>query len=115
VASITCGFRACWVLARACGLVNSELACSMSEVVGSILELVGSMSELIDSMSELVGSMSKLVWWCWKRVCEASVQSIPISLPYLIFCRKLVCSLPQVGVAFAVWPTDPEDSYESSC
>ena len=37
VASITCGSRACWVLARACGLVNSELVCSMSEVVGSIL------------------------------------------------------------------------------
>ena len=108
-------------------LVGCELVCSMSELLGSMREhvrselmgskseLVGSTSELVGSTPELVGSMSKLVWWCWKRVCVASVQSIPIFFPYLTFCIKLVCSLPQVGVAYAVRPTDPEDSYESSC
>ena len=94
-------------------LVGCELVCSMSQLLGSMREHVR--SELVGSKSELVGSMSKLVWWCWKRVCEASVQSIPIFFLYLTFCIKLVCSLPQVGVAYAVRPTDPEDSYESSC
>ena len=74
-------------------LVGCELVGSMSELLGSMRELmgselVGSISELVGSTSELVGSISKLVRWCWKRICEASVQSIPISFPGFYLLQK---------------------------